>query len=147
MDRLNGVDEFRNAISRELPAAFVEVDRPDNVNGIWWMDVSWNDTSAIVEWRPKLGYGVSFDPIGYGEGAENIYDNAEAAARAVANSLRARQPIDRVLLLRSRHEISTANRMSLGYTVDCEYGRGNRTTIRVFVACAGRADPASVRGC
>ena len=97
---MNGVDEFRHALSRELPAAIVQVDAPDTPTAAWWLDVSWNELSATVEWRPKVGYGVSGEPGAYGEGAEYIYNSAEAAAHAIADLLRNQQP-DRVLLVTS----------------------------------------------
>lgn len=48
------------------------------------MDVELNGRTVVVEWRPHMGFGLSFQPGSYGEGPEIIFPSASATADYIA---------------------------------------------------------------
>ncbi len=78
-----------------MPGAAVRLDRPDTASRTWWLDVEWQGRSATIEGRPDCGFGVSGRGGGYGEGADQILDDVDDAADAVAAILEKRTATER----------------------------------------------------
>jgi hypothetical protein len=66
-----------------LGDATIAVDAPATTAGSWWLDVSQAGHTAIVEYRPNDGFGVSGPRGGYGEGPDVVVPNVAAAADQV----------------------------------------------------------------
>lgn len=97
MGSLTPIEELSRQIMDRLPSAHVSVDAPDDSAGNWYLDVEFESRKAVVEWRPRRGFGVSLEPAGYGEGPEIILPSARAAAAYVAGQLARRDDVNVLL--------------------------------------------------
>jgi CheY-like chemotaxis protein len=80
MGSMTPIEDLSRNIAHRLPAARLSVDAPDDASGNWYVDVECNGRSAVVEWRPHMGFGLSFQRGGYGEGPEIVFPSAAATA-------------------------------------------------------------------
>src|SRR5262245_49480579 len=72
------VQAFSQLLRRSIAGCSVEVDPPSSPTGRWFIDVTAKGQSFVVEFRPKLGFGISSTPAdGYGEGADEFFPEAE----------------------------------------------------------------------
>jgi DNA-binding XRE family transcriptional regulator len=101
------IEKLTALLRERLPDSSVEVDAPARPSGSWFVDVSADGQSLVIELRPKLGFGMSSTPgDGYGEGADEFYPDAVAAADRAADLIRSRartEPV-RVHLLQALRE-------------------------------------------
>ncbi|HJW95069.1 MAG TPA: hypothetical protein VJ901_15750 [Thermoanaerobaculia bacterium] len=72
MGSLEPIEELSRHISQRLPGAELSVDAPQNPSGNWYVDVQFENYMSVIEWRPRLGFGVSLEVAGYGEGPEMV---------------------------------------------------------------------------
>ena len=86
------VQHFERLVTAALPRVAVRVDRPARDDGHWFFDLSLDGHEATAEWHPAHGFGVSSPALesGYGEGPEEVFGDAEAAATRVVELLRTR---------------------------------------------------------
>ncbi len=84
------VAEFLQELRRLAPDASISIDAPADLSrGAWTLDVTSTKNVIVVQYRPTHGFGVSTtDDVGYGEGPDEVYGEAEAAARRSADLLR-----------------------------------------------------------
>jgi DNA-binding XRE family transcriptional regulator len=90
-----------------LPGVRLEVDVPARASGTWFIDLRTGDQSLVVEFRPKLGFGISSTPSeGYGEGVDEFFPETEAAVERIVELIRSRTRTEpqRVHLLQSLRE-------------------------------------------
>ena len=87
MGSLTPVEELTRHLAHWLPSAHVTVDAPDAQSGNWFIDVEYKTRTAVVEWRPRRGFGVSVQKSAYGEGPEIIFPSARAAADYLSTHL------------------------------------------------------------
>lgn len=86
------VDELVQLLRKGVPGVEVNVDAPSKTAGSWFIDVSEGQQSLVIEYRPKLGFGITSTPMdGYGEGPDEFRGGAEEAAKRVVDLLRSRQ--------------------------------------------------------
>ena len=78
------IDEFVEALRREIPDVVVDVDRPDDPNGETWIDIRTPEFSTNVSYRPSEGFGVYVSDGAYGDGPDEIFRVAEKAVQRVA---------------------------------------------------------------
>src|SRR4051812_3805247 len=79
--------ELSRHISQRLPGAELSVDAPQNPSGNWYVDVQFENYLSVIEWRPRLDFGVSLEVAGYGEGPEMVFSSAIEAADYLAAKL------------------------------------------------------------
>jgi hypothetical protein len=75
---------FEEQLRTLVPNAKLVVDRPDDPDGTWWLDVVCEDFRTTVSWMPSLGFGVFTDEASYGGRPDELYDLPELAAQRIA---------------------------------------------------------------
>jgi len=84
--------------------------------GRWFINVTARGQSFVVEFRPKLGFGISSTPVdGYGEGADEFYPKADDLVRrltALAASRTKTKP-QRVRILQELREHRKISQVAL----------------------------------
>ncbi len=146
---MSRIEELMHQIQEQVPSAELELDRPKQPSGRWWLDVRLGKRAVNVEWRPSVGFGVSSVPSsGYGEGPHEFYDSVDGAVDRIVQVLRhgARtSPPAQVALkrLRERRGISQVELAELmgvrQATISKMENREelNLSTLRRFVAALG----------
>jgi hypothetical protein len=92
---MNPVEQIEAAVRAEFPQATLKVDPPKNIEtGYWFLDITDGAKTVIVEWRPNIGFGVSFAgeegtdlEIVYGEGPQQFHEDQEIAVQAIRTLL------------------------------------------------------------
>jgi len=66
----------------------MELDRPRRRSGVWYLGITRDGHSVIIQWQAEKGFGVSsaVEPA-YGEGADEAYPNEEATYGRVVSLL------------------------------------------------------------
>jgi DNA-binding XRE family transcriptional regulator len=83
------MDRFLHLLQERVPEAKLELDRPEQGGGTWWLDVSSGKRALTVEWTPSMGFGVSSLPSeGFGEGPDEFFDDEAQALARVEHLLR-----------------------------------------------------------
>ena len=99
-----------------LPAASIESDAPARPSGDWTVDIDAEGQSLVVEYRPKLGFGLS-SPDGdvFGEGPDEFLQSAEAVVDRIAVLVQTRQRTvpQRVRLLQELREQRKVSQVAL----------------------------------
>src|SRR5438105_3237405 len=76
----NAVERLSQQLVKVLPGLEASLDRPRNPDGTWWLDLDFNNHSAVVEWRPGSGFGVSAPAGGeYGQKSDEVHHALEDA--------------------------------------------------------------------
>jgi hypothetical protein len=78
------VQEFMAAVEHVLGKVDCEIE--ETRDGSLWLDFRGRRHLA-VEWRPGRGFGLSAEPVQYGEGPSELYSAPERAARRVGQIL------------------------------------------------------------
>lgn len=143
------IDELVQLLRKGVPRVEVDVDAPSKATGSWFVDVSKGKQSLVVEYRPKLGFGITSTPTdGYGEGPDEFRGDVGEAAKRVVELLRSRQRTkpQRVELLKELREGRSVTQVELAEllgirqpTVSKMERRGdvNVSTLRRFVEAMG----------
>lgn len=90
---------------KRFPKVRTVLDAPETPNARWWLDTQLGKHLVTVEWRPGRGFGVSAGDDGFGEGPDEVFDDADLAAKRVIELLETggnTRPPDDVLLARLR---------------------------------------------
>jgi len=109
---MNAIETLARKLSARFPEAKVSLDKPSKANGSWFLDVKLGDHPAVVEWRPRRGFGISAGTThGYGEGADERHSGVESAFVRVCDLLTGRvqtMPLREMILkqLRESRRIS-----------------------------------------
>jgi DNA-binding transcriptional regulator YiaG len=75
-------------IHERFPEATVSVDAPEDVHGTWYVDINLKGHAIAVQWMLDRGFGItSKTEIAYGEGADEVYQNADDAYRRLVTLL------------------------------------------------------------
>ena len=115
------IQRLKRLLAKRIPSSSIEVDAPSRPSGNWFVNVAANGQSLVIEFRPKLGFGVSSVPAGaYGEGADEFYPAAEDAVARVATLFksRARTKPQRVRLLQELRERRRISQVDLAARLD-----------------------------
>jgi DNA-binding XRE family transcriptional regulator len=106
-EHMNQIERLMSGLVSALPAVKTTVDRPANPSGTWWVDIELDGHSAVVEWRPSRGFGVSASVAKvYGDGPDEVFDDVDAALDRLIVLLREREfthPPRELLLRRIRN--------------------------------------------
>jgi len=79
------VREFLRGLE-QIPNLKVQVDQPDDPQGEWWFDLSYETEEPLkleVVWTPVSGFGVFTAPGVYGARPSEIYRRPEIAVKRI----------------------------------------------------------------
>lgn len=86
------IDSLVQGIAEHLQGAEVSVDPPTKAGGSFWVDVRFGGRTAVIEWRPSMGFGVSSLPSdGYGEGPDEVYHDVPSVISRMVQLLQGGQ--------------------------------------------------------
>lgn len=87
----NPIQILAEALAADCSSASVSIDQPAKANGVWFLDISNDGHHVQVQWQAKHGFGVSSSTsVHYGEGPDEVYNNAEAVRHRVLSLLLSR---------------------------------------------------------
>ena len=101
------IESLVRLIRKQVPGIVVSVDEPSRSSGAWFVDLKKGKQSLTVEYRPKLGFGLSSTPSeGFGEGPDEFQQDATLLVERVAGLFhtRTRTEPERVRVLRELRE-------------------------------------------
>lgn len=82
------VELLAKQLGSRFTKAKIEIDRPRNRKGDWYLDVNYNNHSVVIQWKEGVGFGVSSSPVhAYGEGADEVYQDEEATYGRIVSLL------------------------------------------------------------
>jgi len=77
---LNPIESLQRAMDKRFADAECVLDRPRNASGTWFLDITSPAHSVNVQWQEGKGFGITSSPEhAYGEGADEVYRDEEAA--------------------------------------------------------------------
>lgn len=110
------IDRLINLIRDRVADAAIKVDAPARASGDWFVDVSAEGQALAIEFRPKLGFGLSSPSSdAFGEGPDEFLQNEEEVADRVAALIRSQQRTvpQRVHLLQELREQRQVSQVAL----------------------------------
>ncbi len=116
---MNVIEELQRRVRAELPGIPVQIDVPDSVAGAAWLDVVQDQHHVSVEWRPRLGIGVSAQMAGeaFGEGPDELYADIDEAVMRIVELARNKvvTHAPREILLRRLREVRELTQERLAF--------------------------------
>lgn len=87
---MNQIQIVQMKLEAALPGAKLTLDRPKHGTGVWFLDVEFRGRSISIQWRPKLGFGITAADSGraYGEGPDETHPDTDATIRRSIQLLR-----------------------------------------------------------
>lgn len=74
------IESLKRQLEKRFPDASFSLDHPRNRSGVWYLDVLCDGHPVVIQWQEGKGFGVSSSPEhAYGEGADEVYPDDEAA--------------------------------------------------------------------
>ena len=110
------IDRLIALLQARVPGSSVQVDAPSRASGNWFVNIDADGQALVVEFRPKLGFGLSSTPSdGYGEGPDEFLADEEAVVDRVAALLQSRDRTrpQRVQLLQELREQRKVSQVAL----------------------------------
>jgi hypothetical protein len=87
-DSLMPIEALERSLKERFPAAHIALDRPRKASGAWFLDIAFDQHPVIVQWQKGKEFGISSSPEKvYGEGADEVYKDAEAAYGRIVSLL------------------------------------------------------------
>ena len=87
----NPIQTLGSQLTKECPDAMVAVDKPKKASGVWFLDIVRDGHSVNVQWQSRQGFGVSSSSDAqYGEGADEVFSDADAVRHRVLSLLLSR---------------------------------------------------------
>jgi transcriptional regulator with XRE-family HTH domain len=78
---------------RKLSGAEPDVDHPDTLDGVTWIDAQLGQTNVTIEHRPQRGYGLYIgDDTSFGSGPNEIYRDVKTLVKRLSVILDAEHP-------------------------------------------------------
>ncbi len=114
------IRRFVSELTKRVRGVRVSEDPPATSGGIWFLDASYRNRSAVVQWHPRKRFGLSRSKEAvYGEGPHEVFAEAMATARRTAELLLengytappSEAPIARIRLLRGLSQEDLAKRL------------------------------------
>jgi DNA-binding XRE family transcriptional regulator len=85
---MNDIQKMQRFLLNAFPSARIALDEPLVKNGVWSLNVFLPDFHLAVAWQAKKGFGiVSDDAHGYGEGADEVFEELDRALPRVVRLL------------------------------------------------------------
>ena len=86
------LQDLKRRIQQSLPGASVGIDAPSRSGADWFVDVAFRGQSFVIEYRPKLGFGLSSTPSGgYGQGPDEFFPDAVRLVKRLARLARRKE--------------------------------------------------------
>ncbi len=93
IEPINKIQRMQKILQELFPTAKVNLDEPLHKTGVWALDVFLADYHLAIAWQAKKGFGLVADENhGYGEGADEVYDDLDNALSRVVHLLRCKRP-------------------------------------------------------
>ncbi|MBX9719900.1 MAG: helix-turn-helix domain-containing protein [Candidatus Obscuribacterales bacterium] len=88
---MNEIQQLQRFLLKAFSRARITLDEPIFENGVWSLNVFLPDYHLAVAWQTNKGFGiVSNDSHGYGESADEVYDDLKSALPRVIQLLNER---------------------------------------------------------
>jgi hypothetical protein len=85
------VEVLECQLRKRFESAQISLDPPGRASGVWYLDITDDGHHVVIGWREDAGFGVSSSAThGYGEGADEVYPDLEAAYGRVVSLLLSR---------------------------------------------------------
>ncbi|WP_202594939.1 helix-turn-helix domain-containing protein [Blastopirellula marina] len=85
------IESLERSLKERFPNAIMSRDKPRKSSGAWYLEMALDGHPVIVQWQESKGFGISSSPEpGYGEGADEIYRDEEAAFGRIVSLLLSR---------------------------------------------------------
>jgi DNA-binding transcriptional regulator YiaG len=115
---LTPLESLQSQLRKRFSKAAITLDRPRKRSGVWYLDVSQDGHPVIIQWQEGSGFGVtSSAKHAYGEGADEVYQDQEAAYGRVVSLLLSRKftaPPEPVQLRELRKELGLSQQELAG---------------------------------
>ena len=93
IESINEIQRMQRFLQRAFPTARVNLDEPLRKTGAWVLDVFLPDYHLAIAWQQKKGFGLVADEAhGYGEGADEVFDDLDTALPRVVHLLNCKRP-------------------------------------------------------
>lgn len=91
---MNEITRLKERIAEALPKArlALEAPHPPRPTAAWWLQVEQDGHEVAIEWKPGRGFGLTSPAEGFGEGADEAYDDVDATAQRVVDLVKKREP-------------------------------------------------------
>jgi hypothetical protein len=90
---INDIRQVQRFLVRVFTSARVTLDEPLVKGGVWSLDLFLPDYHLAVVWQEKKGFGiVANDTHGYGEGADEVYEDLETALARIVVLINDKRP-------------------------------------------------------
>lgn len=85
------IESLERSLKKRFPDAHVALDRPRRASGAWFLEIALDQHPVIVQWQKGREFGISSSPEkAYGEGADEVYKDEEAAYGRIVSLLLSR---------------------------------------------------------
>jgi len=92
-EQINEIQRMQRILQGVFPTARVNLDEPLRKTGVWALDVFLPDYHLAIAWQAKKGFGlVSDETHGYGEGADEVFDDLDNALPRIVHLLNCKRP-------------------------------------------------------
>lgn len=103
---MNPISSLAKEIQVRFPRWRFTEDAAEQPGGASFLDIEFEGRTAVVEWRPGKGFGISSGPVeGYGTGPDEVYPTVERVLERLEDVLERAQrtvPIREISLKRLR---------------------------------------------
>src|ERR1700722_17454163 len=90
---INEIQRMQRILQGSFPTARVDLDEPLRKTEVWALDVFLSDYHLAIAWQAKKGFGLVADEThGYGEGADEVFDDLDHALPRVVQLLNSKRP-------------------------------------------------------
>lgn len=74
------IELLEQQLRKRFPKAAISFDRPKKPTGVWYLDIVSDGHPVAIQWKSGTGFGISSSAThGYGDGADEVYAEEEAA--------------------------------------------------------------------
>lgn len=93
VEQINEIQRMHRILREVFPTARFDLDEPLRKTGVWALDVFLPDYHLAIAWQDKKGFGLVADEThGYGEGADEVFDDLDNALPRVVHLLNCKRP-------------------------------------------------------
>jgi DNA-binding XRE family transcriptional regulator len=90
---INEIRQMQRFLVRAFPSARITLDEPLVAGGVWSLDLLLPDYHLAVAWHKNKGFGIVADEThGYGEGADEVYDDLETVLPRIVELISNKRP-------------------------------------------------------
>lgn len=137
------IESLERSLKKRFPDAQISVDRPRKASGVWFLDIVRAKHPVVVQWRKGDSFGITSSPEHvYGERADEVYNDEEAAYGRIVSLLLSRtftSPPPAVSLRELRKE-SGLSQAELAEILDRQQGEISKIERRKDVLVSTLAD-------